>query len=305
MSNETNTPATIDDSANDIAAYLDRYEPKRFVGPLADLYLTELKTLVLDTLPASIDDAQQTMSTAGGFILSIDPPAGTPLRNVFTAANVGIWTNRRVAEGANGRSIETERGRINRLVRVVAGDKPRVPKKGRRSILCAPLDDNSLAELIVAATDLGSSAMRGLVAAVGCGLIGSPAVGATITVGGDRANLGFSGEPSHRIVPQLASVVAAVAGQQVCDGDWQALRRAARTLGAPFGPDLARQTYRRLVFSIDEPVAALVASFRIGYDALDGIAPHLPETGAIPGDEALVAMLRGVGCAEPPELGTF
>lgn len=304
MGNTTTNLTSSDNPVAEIAAYLDRYQPKKLTGRLADDYLAELKALVVETQPASVDDAQQTMATAGGFIVSFDPPAGTPLRSLFTAANVAIWTNRRVADGANSRSIETERGRINRLVRVVAGEPPRVPKRGHRAILPAPLDDSTLAALTTAATEFGPSALRGLIAAVGCGLIGQPAVGFTITIAGDQAHLVAPGEPPRRIVPQLASLVAAVAGQRVCDGDWQALRHAVRTLDRTILPVDAHQTYRRLVFAIDEPVATLITTFNIGYDALDGIAPHLAPPPVIPEDSGVVGMLRGVGCADPKHLGT-
>jgi hypothetical protein len=98
-----------------------------------------------------------------------------------------------------------------------------------------------------------------------------------------------------RIVPQLATLAAEVAGQEVCDGDWGEARRAARQAGVALDINQARQTYRRCVFSVDEPVATLIGSFRIGYDALDAIIPYADECLVAQGETDGLGLLRGVG----------
>lgn len=291
MSTKPINPSPTDACSAEVVAFLQRYESKLLPEPLVLAYVGDLKRLVAAVPPLSSNDAQQTMSSVCRFIADVNPEPTRPLIELLCEAELMAWSNRRKWAGDNRGTVANNVGRIRRLIRLCDGLPAYMPKSSGRPMQPAPLADAMVATIAGAVMgDLAAS--RGLLAALGCGLIGKHAQGMTITATPHGHALVCAGRVS-RIVPQLEAVAACVVGQTVQDGDWQAARWAVRRAGVALEMNQVRQTYRRLAFSLNEPLAMIIGSFHLGYDAIDAILPYADQCLVPQHDSDHLGVLRG------------
>lgn len=286
MTNETTVPA------ESIRASLERYQPRVLSPALSKIYLEDLKVLVMLTEPASALDARHQIGAFGRYLSDIKPADGETLADLFTEARLARWMNGQKLSGRSIGSLQTAQGRLRRAIRVLGGLPAHCRKRQPQTLALPPLSDDDLVRLIASAATSGDAAVRGLVVAIGCGIVGAPGVGGRISADSQRADLVVLDGTARRVLPQLTKAARSVDGQVVCDGDWEAIREAGVTAVVALNNERARQTYRWLALRLDAPVAALMRTYMLTYDSIVGILPYIGLQPSLP-DDQLFELLRG------------
>lgn len=273
-------------------AALANYKSQHLTPEQAAEYLDDLKSLVASIEPASVIDARQEIGALCKFLADTGPASGETLADLFTEARLGTWTNAQKRTGRSVGAIQTAQGRIRRAVRVLNGMPAHCRKAERAKISLQPLSDMEFARLVTSAGERGAPALRGLVAAIGCGVVGAPSIGARISVDGDVGIVTFADGSTRKVLPQVAAVAARLVGESICDGDWEELRSAGVPAVVALNSERARQTHWWLGFSLNAPVAALMRDFKLTFTSIDGILPYLSIEPSLP-EETIFEILRG------------
>ncbi len=302
------TPFGAVDVDADITRFVEAYQPVLMGASLCGALLGDLKALVRRCEVLNVVDANALLGAASRFLADVVPSGDGVVEGLdfwFTEARVAMWANAARLAGAERRTVSNISGRLKRLVRVQLGMPARIRVRGELDVLAAPLVATELSDLIDACIASGGAATRGLVAAIGTGVVGVPAEGAAIVTSGRSISLILVCGRTYSVVGPIAEMVADLAelGATVTSGDWDALRHAAARVDVHFNSVRARQTFRALAFSSSDSVANAIGVFQLTSDAVEGTWPHLRRSDSL--DEELVhVMLRDLARAPRLWAGT-
>jgi len=272
----------------EIEAYVASYRSELLSAGQAATMLPRMRALVLAAEPASALDARWMLGSLGRLLADVAPVEGGDVDEFLTDVEIARWANR---QHVTTRTLSNNVGRLKRLLRVKAGLPARIRVLNRATLLPEPLDDDRLDRVIDACRAAGEAACRGFAAAIGAGWMDRTVCGATFTC--DSAGMWWMGVDdtrwaAHPIVGRVSSLMG---DRVVRDGDWLELRQAAVSDRVFIDANVARQTFRRLVFSLDEPVATVMHRYRITSESVEALVPYLPRLAVT--DPTSITALRG------------
>jgi hypothetical protein len=161
----------LDELDPDLRGYLSRYRSVLLSEQQRPAYLDDLKRMAAAVPLLNELDAQQMLLTACRFMVDRNPVVGTRLSVLFTEAQVAIWMNDQARCGKGGRTPNTARGRLRRLVRVAFGQPGRNDRVTRPVVLPEPWSDGVLAAMTAAlGTAEQAAALRAMRESPSCAL---------------------------------------------------------------------------------------------------------------------------------------
>ena len=291
MTNSPQAAVQADIGSDEIAAHVDRYNPRVLSDAQRTTMLDEIRVAVLKAEPTTKYIAGNMLSVVCTFIGQSAPREGGRLADYLTEDQVASWISASVLKGVSKHTLASRRGMLARIVRASKGLPATISGVRARDVAAAPVEMELLARLRDACAAAGESALRGFVAVFGTGLRDSHCCGGIFVAGPDGTRLLL---PSGAVVAVAPGVgdVADIVGNAVLDGDWRETRAIANKLGVFVDHQTIKQTHRVLAVLDPDPLAVLVARYHLTEDALNAIADYLPTL--ITRDETFVAAaLRG------------
>lgn len=291
MNNKSKPVDQIEDTLDDIVAHVLRYNPRLLSAAQRDSMLDDIRVAVLKAEPTTRYVAGNMLSVLCTFVSQSTPTSGARLADCLTEDRVASWISASVLKGVSKHTLASRRGLLARIVRASQGLPATISGVRARSMGAAPLGTDSFTQLRAACAAAGEAAQRGFTAVFGTGLSDAQCVGAVFVTSPSGPRLQLASGVQVAIAPGVGDV-AALIGSTVLDGDWRETRATANSLSVFIDQQAIKQTYRALAVLDHQPLAALVANYRLTEDALNAVAPYLP-TLITRTDTFVTAALRG------------
>jgi len=272
-----------------VAAAVAAYQSAVLTEQQTNWWLEDMRCLVLASDPCSLDDARTMLASTARFLTDSAAPPVRTLAEMLTEIEVARWARIRMATGANPATMSNHLQRLRRLMRVQRGLPARIAVQGQSSPSRSPFGQADLARLIHAMRGCEASVVAAFVAAVGCGLVGSDAVGGQIERTDEYHVLRRQDGSTRRITDELSDLVAGCIGAAVTNGSWKRAREVAAACEVELTKEVAVSTFCRA--AVDTPGAAVdvVTSFALSRKLIDRGLEHVDEIH----DPQLRARLRG------------
>jgi hypothetical protein len=272
----------------EIKTKIAAYQSKLLNPEQVATMLPRMRELVLAADPKSMRDAKCLLSTLARFLVDVVPAEGGNVDDFLTNVEIARWSNQ---QHGSKYTLSQNLCWLKRLLRVKAGLPSQIRALHKVSLSPEPLNDNQLDLLINASIAAGEAACRGFAVAIGVGWMDHTSFGATF-IQDDTAMWSMNSNNARRAAHPIVDRVSSRWGDGVVrEGDWFEFRQAALRQQVHINDTIARQTFRRLVFALNESVAVLMRRYQISYKAIEALMPHLDCSVVI--DDALISLLRG------------
>lgn len=271
----------------EIKTKIAAYQPKLLNPKQTATMLPRMRELVLATDPTSIADTIRTFSSLVRFLVDVVPAEGGNVDEFLTNVEIARWSNQ---QHGSKKTLSQNLGRLKRLLRVKTGLPSQIRALHKVSLSPKPLNDDQLDLVINASIAAGEAACRGFAVAIGTGWMDRTSFGATFTQD-DTAMWSMNSNNARRAAHPIVDRVSTQWGDGVVrEGDWFEFRQAAIKQQVHINETIARQTFRRLVFTLNEPVAVLMQRYRITSESIEALMPHLDRCVI---NDAAISLLRG------------
>ena len=272
----------------EIKTKIATYQPKLLNPEQVETMLPRMRELVLAADPTSTQYAVNLLSTLARFLVDVVPAEGGNVDDFLTNVEIARWSNQ---QHGSKYTLSQNLGRLKQLLRVKAGLPSQIQALHKVPLSPEPLNDNQLDLVINASIAAGEAACRGFAVAIGVGWTDRNSFGATLTQD-DTAMWSMNTNNAKRAVHPIVNRLSSRWGDGVVrEGDWFEFRQAALRQQVHINDTIARQTFRRLVFTLNEPVAVLMRHYQISWKAIKALMPHLDCSVVI--DDAVISLLRG------------
>ena len=280
---------TASELRDDLALY-----HSRVLSETQSLRMTDaMKELVLSSEPQTPIDARALMGSLAAFLAWATDAEGDDVCVLLTPEAVARFSHCRTHPAFGSTTMKNHVGRLERLLRVQAGLPSRVRSHVSNQLQPEPLDAEKLSRVLAACESMGPAAMRGLVAAIVGGAVGSDFFGARFLCVESQPLLMLVSGERRALLAMCAPLLSACGDGVLRDGDWDEFRRAAISVRVFVDAAVARQTFRSLVFSLDEPFVVVMRRYQMTPQSIERLLPYFEPVEMTPN---VVEMLRGA-CA--------
>ena len=239
----TTTAHQIDEAT---ATMIRNYKPRRLSLALADRYLEEVKTLVLESQPATYDRARRLLHAACRLIEELDPIASETLEALLSELSLAFWEGKTTLSVDDRANVKRELRRLNKTMRGFSLEES-VPSLGSPSR--APLADNDFKALITACGgDLQS--LGAVVALAGAGGRASRLSGCRFSV--DPPRCWYRGT-ERRIVGVSDEVLGRLNGVTLNGSAFDRVSRLIRSLHLPINAHHLHDRFASQVLALELP----------------------------------------------------
>ena len=242
------------DLFDEIEAAVAAYEPALFRGDEYPEVLAEMRRLVLATAPTSLGDASGVLAALSRLVADTIKRGDEPrVEGLVTEYSVNRWMGWALANGMALSTVEVHRSKFTRLLRVQRGLPARIAVRGVGRKQLGLVDWQAAAGVV-----WDPQLVAALVAAVGCGLPASKAVGARVSLSEAGVAVVLPDGTRRFVVEVMCPVATRAVDVEIRESDWGRLRSVVDITALQ-----AQATYSALACDEGRPLTEVMSRYRL------------------------------------------